>query len=66
MTRYVMNIFKNLMEAIDPLPSSVLCVLWWKWWQFWMTPKIKAISSDIHQLEFIKLHNFKVEIFKSI
>ena len=28
--------------------------------------KMNAISSDTHQLQFIKLHHFKLEIFKSI
>ena len=28
--------------------------------------KIKAISSDVHQLQLIKLHQFKVEGYKSI
>ena len=28
--------------------------------------KIRTISSDVHQLQFIKLHHFKLEIFKSI
>ena len=27
--------------------------------------KIAEISSDTHQLQFIKLHDFKLEIFKS-
>ena len=53
--RYMATLVPALIQAVDPRVAAQL-----------VNAKIKAISSDIPQLQLIKLHHFKVERFKLI
>ena len=55
---------RNTMYTCILKPTSQIYLIFDSWIS--LKAKIYAISSDTHQLQFIKLHHFKQEIFLSI